>query len=56
MTNVTVRTLEASIKRIPQDGVSALRAKVRGTVALRGEDGYEAARTIWNGMIVRPLL
>jgi hypothetical protein len=39
MTNLTARTLEASIKTIPQDSVSALRAKVRGTVALRGEDG-----------------
>src|SRR5262245_36729929 len=57
MTDVTVRTLEAPTrapaKTISQDMVSALRAKVRGTVALPGEDGYEAARTIWNGMIDR---
>jgi FAD/FMN-containing dehydrogenase len=57
MTDLAVRTLEASTKAptktISQDMVSALRAKVRGTVALPGEDGYEAARTIWNGMIDR---
>jgi FAD/FMN-containing dehydrogenase len=53
MTDLTVRTLEASTKTIPQDTVSALRGKVRGTVALPGEDGYDAARTIWNGMIDR---
>jgi FAD/FMN-containing dehydrogenase len=48
-----MRTLEASSKKIPQHAVSALRGKVRGTVALPGEDGYEAARTIWNAMIDR---
>jgi FAD/FMN-containing dehydrogenase len=53
MTDLTVRTLEASTKTIPQDTVSALRGKVRGTVALPGEDGYDAARTIWNGMVDR---
>ena len=57
MTDLTVRTLEAptkaSTKTISQDVVSALRGKVRGTVALPGEDGYDAARTIWNGMIDR---
>jgi FAD/FMN-containing dehydrogenase len=53
MTDLAVRTLEASTKTIPQDTVSAVRGKVRGTVALPGEDGYEAARTIWNGMIDR---
>jgi FAD/FMN-containing dehydrogenase len=53
MTDLTVRTLEAPTKTIPQDTVSALRRKVRGTVALPGEDGYDAARTIWNGMVDR---
>ena len=53
MTDLTIRTLEASTKKIPQDTLSALRGKVRGTVALPGEDGYEAARTIWNGMVDR---
>jgi len=53
MTDLTVRTLEASIKRIPKNTVAVLRGKLRGTVALPGEDGYDAARTIWNAMIDR---
>ena len=53
MTDLTVRTLEVSTKSIPQDTVAALRGKLRGVVALPGEDGYDAARTIWNAMIDR---
>jgi FAD/FMN-containing dehydrogenase len=53
MTDLAVRTLEASTKTIPQDTVAALRGKLRGTVALPGEDGYDAARIIWNAMIDR---
>jgi FAD/FMN-containing dehydrogenase len=53
MTDLTVRTLEGSTKSIPQDTVTALRGKLRGTVALPGEDGYDAARIIWNAMIDR---
>jgi FAD/FMN-containing dehydrogenase len=53
MTDLTFRTLEASTKTVPQDTVSALRGKVRGTIALPGEDGYDAARTIWNAMVDR---
>ena len=33
--------------------MTALRGKLRGTAALPGEDGYDAARTIWNAMIDR---
>src|SRR5499427_6877711 len=53
MTDLTIRTLEASTKSIPQDTVAALRGKLRGTVALPGEDGYDAARIIWNAMVDR---
>ena len=38
---------------ISLDTVAGLRNKLRGTVALPGEDGYDAARTIWNAMIDR---
>src|SRR5260370_23112359 len=53
MTDLTVRTLEASTKSTPQDTLAALRGRLRGTVALPGEDGYDAARTIWNAMVDR---
>ena len=53
MTDLIVRTLSASAKSISQDTVAALRGKLRGVVALPGEDGYDAARTIWNAMIDR---
>ena len=54
MTNLTVRTPDALVNQsIPQDTVAALRGKVRGVVALPGEDGYDAARTIWNAMVDR---
>src|SRR5215467_11575771 len=53
MTDLTIRTLEASTTTIPQGTVAALRGKLRGTVALPGEDGYDAARSIWNAMVDR---
>jgi FAD/FMN-containing dehydrogenase len=53
MTDLTVRTHDAENKIISSETVAALRSKLRGTVALPGEDGYEAARSIWNAMIDR---
>jgi FAD/FMN-containing dehydrogenase len=53
MTDLTIQTLEALTKSIPQDTVAALRGKLRGTVALPGEDGYDSARIIWNAMVDR---
>jgi FAD/FMN-containing dehydrogenase len=53
MTDLNLRTLDGSIKKISPDTVTALRSELRGTVAFPGEDGYDAARTIWNAMIDR---
>lgn len=36
-----------------QDVVAALCASVRGSVLLPGNEGYQAARTVWNAMIDR---
>ena len=33
--------------------VEALRARFRGDLLCSGDDGYDAARTVWNGMISR---
>ncbi len=52
MNELTIRTLEAT-RTLPMEAVTALRAKLRGVVALPGEEGYDAARTIWNATIDR---
>lgn len=42
---------------LPTDAVEELRGAVGGTVVLPDDEGYEAARSVWNGMIdVRPAL
>ncbi len=53
MTDLSVRTLDASTRTISPDALAAFRGKLRGPVALPGDDGYDAARTIWNAMIDR---
>jgi FAD/FMN-containing dehydrogenase len=53
VTGPMVRALDGSIKTIAHDVVAALRGRLRGIVALPGEDGYEASRTIWNAMVDR---
>ena len=53
MTDLTIRTLEATTKLVPEGVVTAFRGKQRGPVALPGEEGYGAARTVWNAAIDR---
>jgi FAD/FMN-containing dehydrogenase len=38
---------------VPEDDLAALRGELRGPVLLAGDDGYEVARTVWNGNIDR---
>ena len=52
MTDLTIRTFDAT-RILPEEILRGLRDRMRGTLALPGEDGYEAARTIWNAMIDR---
>ncbi len=52
MTDLTIRTLDAT-RTIPEETLAALKGKLRGLAALPGEDGYDAARTIWNAMVDR---
>jgi FAD/FMN-containing dehydrogenase len=52
-TDLMVRGLGGATKSIPFDIVTALRSKLCGTLALPGEEGYDAARIIWNAMVDR---
>lgn len=51
--NELINPARAAKRVLAADAVAALRADLRGLVALPGEEGYEAARTIWNAMIDR---
>jgi hypothetical protein len=53
MSNLAIRTLEGATKTIPAETLATLRARLRGSAVLPGEEGYDAARTIWNAMIDR---
>ena len=47
-------TMNSGTKAVLGQGVvEAFRASLRGHLLHAGEDGYEEARTIWNGMIDR---
>ncbi len=52
MTDLAIHTAETT-RIIPAGVAAALRGKMRGPVALPGDEGYDAARTIWNAMIDR---
>jgi FAD/FMN-containing dehydrogenase len=39
--------------QLDDEAVQRLVASMRGTVLRAGQDGYDAARTVWNGMIDR---
>jgi len=41
------------VKNVQADAISALKVQCRGEVLLRGDEGYDAARQIWNGMFDR---
>jgi FAD/FMN-containing dehydrogenase len=53
MTKLTIRTLDGSSKTISEEALAALRGKLRGSAVVPDEDGYDAARSIWNAMIDR---
>src|SRR6185312_3687120 len=52
MNDLTIGAVDAA-KTISEEALAAFRGEMRGAVALPGEGGYEAARTIWNAMIDR---
>ncbi len=52
MNDLTIRTLDAT-KTISEETLAAFSDTMRGVLALPGQEGYEAARTIWNAAIDR---
>ncbi|MGB8621945.1 MAG: FAD-binding oxidoreductase [Paracoccaceae bacterium] len=48
-----MKTLDGGKTTISDDTLAALKAGLRGLAVMSGEDGYDEARTIWNGMIDR---
>jgi FAD/FMN-containing dehydrogenase len=52
MNDLTIGAVDRA-KTISEETLAAFRGRLRGEVALPGEDGYESARTIWNAMIDR---
>jgi FAD/FMN-containing dehydrogenase len=53
MTELTLTTLAGGTVKVPEAALAALKACIRGAVLVRDDDGYDAARTVWNGMIDR---
>ncbi len=51
MAELKVKTLNGKDAVINGSAVEDFRASLRGELLLSGENGYEEARTIWNGMI-----
>lgn len=53
MAEVILQTLDGTTTVVPTGVIDGMRAALRGTVHEPGDDGYDEARTIWNGMIDR---
>ena len=53
MSATMLKSTNGATTTLSPETIAALRASLRGTLALPGEPGYDAARTIWNAMIDR---
>lgn len=53
MASVIMRTSDGATTTISSEVLEAFRARLRGSLCMPGEPGYDHARTIWNGMIDR---
>ena len=53
MGEIQIRSRKNGEVSLSEAGVSAFRSSLKGRLLLRGDEGYDAARTIWNAMIDR---
>ncbi len=53
MPGVAIRTIDGKSSSLSPEALDALKAGLRGEVALPGAPGYDEARTLWNAMIDR---
>jgi len=53
MTGIRLASLQGGATVLGSDTLDALRRTLHGTLCLRGDPGYDEARTIWNAMIDR---
>jgi hypothetical protein len=53
MADVLVATLEGGDTKLKETSVDELKGSLRGALLSAGDEGYEEARKIWNGMIDR---
>ncbi len=53
MTGLSLKKLSGDVAVVPEAMVEQLKGRVRGAVLVAGEEGYDAARSIWNAMIDR---
>lgn len=53
MTHVRARAVNGTDMTIEGAAIAGLATSLRGRVLLEDDDGYDTARTLWNGMIDR---
>lgn len=51
MRKLRIETRTGEATTLPSAEVDALAARLRGRLILQDDDDYDAARSIWNGMI-----
>ena len=50
---ITARTIKNGTIALERKTIDDLRGRLRGTILLPGDPGYNAARSLWNGMVNR---